>query len=624
MVRLYDSAIGNIINTRPKRFRGRLSRVGVFPYVINGRLYWQYRPADEVFSELSVQSLLDTSLTIGHPDRDDDPENCHGAIFAVDPKPEEGAIDGELMTLTDSAESLAKSGSPLSPMYDTLLREMSGTFEGQPYDLVQTNIRYTSMGFVGEARQGDEVKIFYQISKDSRFGGSTLAPAPTITVPDFPTIKLNPEISMNRTIILGNNPQSVPAGTASYQAAIGDSANGQVVTQQQPVAQAPAQQVPAQQQQQFTQQVAQPEQQQPVAAAQPVQQQVQEQSNQQPLQQQTLPQTTTAPAQQLGLQTNQPPLTAANPLATLPTSNAPALPGMTPSAAPVGGLPQPNQILDSASLPPLQGTQHTQQQTYSVQQPVAQAPVQQYQQVAPQQPVVQAPVAAAQPVQQQQQQQPAITVAQPAPAQQQQQQQQPAAPAPLQVAPAAQPPVAAASTPAPQATVQQPAAAEQSTVAVTNSAGGVNVDRNFLDTAMEVAQRASSSGMMALNDAIQAAMSNLEALQRQILASNSVQLADGYDVRTAYAVFSQSNPIRQGDSSTAIATAPQQLGSVAPPPVRLISSQPQVQPVAALPIVAPQTTPSYVPTPTHPMHSQQPVATAPAARTPMVTFEMIE
>lgn len=166
MTILFDSAIGNVINTKPKRFRALASRPGVFPYLMGGKLLWQYRPEEEVYDQLSIDSLLDATITIGHPDNDLDPTETHGAIFDVEVVNDEG-IYSDFLVLTDSALELAKNNSPVSPMYDVALREESGEYNGQRYDLIQSGIRYRSLGLVNKARQGDSVKVFLQLSKDS-------------------------------------------------------------------------------------------------------------------------------------------------------------------------------------------------------------------------------------------------------------------------------------------------------------------------------------------------------------------------------------------------------------------------------------------------------------------------
>jgi Uncharacterized protein conserved in bacteria (DUF2213) len=170
-MRLFDSVQvrRNVVSTRPKRFRGEMSRVGVFPYLINGEVIWQYRPEDEVFDPNSVESLLDAVMTIDHPESDDDTalEMIHGSVINVFPNRETLALDGDFLLVTKESDRLAKQGSPLSPMYDADIVEDRGSYMGKPFSHVQKNIRYTSLGLVSEARQGNTVKVFYQLSKDS-------------------------------------------------------------------------------------------------------------------------------------------------------------------------------------------------------------------------------------------------------------------------------------------------------------------------------------------------------------------------------------------------------------------------------------------------------------------------
>lgn len=169
-MRLFDSAIGKTITTKPKRFRALASRCGVFPYLINGALVWQYRPEDEVFNQDSIDSLLDIPITIGHPDNDEELSESHGTIYnselVINNEGDESGIYTDFLVFTDEARSLSSSGVPTSPMYDTVLVEKQGDFGGQVYDFIQTNIRYSSLGLVSKARQ-EKTKVYYQISKDS-------------------------------------------------------------------------------------------------------------------------------------------------------------------------------------------------------------------------------------------------------------------------------------------------------------------------------------------------------------------------------------------------------------------------------------------------------------------------
>jgi hypothetical protein len=136
--------------------------------VIDGKVIWQYRPEDEVFDDASVESLLDAVITIGHPEGDDSDLNViHGSVYDVRRDNESLALESDFLVVTEASNWLAKSGSPLSPMYDADVIEQSGLYKDQPFDWVQRNIRYSSVGLVDRARQGDAVRVFYQLSRDS-------------------------------------------------------------------------------------------------------------------------------------------------------------------------------------------------------------------------------------------------------------------------------------------------------------------------------------------------------------------------------------------------------------------------------------------------------------------------
>lgn len=190
LMKLFDSAIGKTVTTKPKRFRALASRCGVFPYLINGNLVWQYRPEEEVFNQDSIDSLLDANITIGHPEDDEDLSESHGTIYnseSINNDENESGVYADFVVFTDEARDLSSNGIPVSPMYDTLLIEKQGDFDGKPYNFIQTNIRYSSLGLVSKARQ-ETTKVFYQISKDSG-----------LLIPDKSLLEI-PVISCNESI----------------------------------------------------------------------------------------------------------------------------------------------------------------------------------------------------------------------------------------------------------------------------------------------------------------------------------------------------------------------------------------------------------------------------------------
>lgn len=169
-MRLYDSAIGKTVTTRPKRFRALSSRVGVFPYLINDKLVWQYRPEEEVFNDESIESFLDAVITIGHPENDDDLSESHGSVYDVESITEENediepGLYCDFLVFTDEAYKLASSGVDVSPSYNAVLYDSPGEYNGKKYDLIQKNIRYKSLGLVKSGRQ-EKTKVYFQLSKD--------------------------------------------------------------------------------------------------------------------------------------------------------------------------------------------------------------------------------------------------------------------------------------------------------------------------------------------------------------------------------------------------------------------------------------------------------------------------
>lgn len=201
-MRLFDSAIGKTISTRPKRFRALSSRVGVFPYLINGKLLWQYRPEEEVYSDESIESFLDASITLGHPDDDTDLVNQHGTVYnsELDIDSDEPGIYCDFVVFTDESRELASSGIPVSPMYESLVLDKPGEYNGIKYDLTQTKIRYRSLGLVSDARQ-EKTKVYFQLSKD----GNIYVNKNIIEVPNVKTkiapLQLDVELNIKPTEI---------------------------------------------------------------------------------------------------------------------------------------------------------------------------------------------------------------------------------------------------------------------------------------------------------------------------------------------------------------------------------------------------------------------------------------
>lgn len=191
-MKLFDSLSSSTIQIRPKRYRALASRIGIFPYMINGKLQWLYRPEEEVFNPDSVDSFLDAMITIGHPYPQESLSDQQGMIYSVDVIRDstdiENGIYCDYVTFTEEADTLSKSGSPTSPMYDAVIKDSTGEFNGKRYDYIQTDIVYSSLGLVNNARQ-EKTKVYYQLSKDHSINNDLLS-SESVNVIEIPVIDM--------------------------------------------------------------------------------------------------------------------------------------------------------------------------------------------------------------------------------------------------------------------------------------------------------------------------------------------------------------------------------------------------------------------------------------------------
>lgn len=154
----------------PGALRAVLTRVGVFPYVIatpeGDTVIREYRPAREVFAQASLDSLRAAPLVEGHPAFID---GANWAALAKGHIGDDVAPDGEFVRAT----AHVKDGNTLARVVNGDLVELScgytadlvaesGTYDGQPYDAVQTNIRYNHVGLGPKdwGRAGNDVRVF--------------------------------------------------------------------------------------------------------------------------------------------------------------------------------------------------------------------------------------------------------------------------------------------------------------------------------------------------------------------------------------------------------------------------------------------------------------------------------
>lgn len=155
-----------------------LSRTGIFTYqkiAPDGtiEIVRQLRTSEEVFDPESLSSLAGLPLTNTHPEELISPENASDFIVGMSsdkPKkilaPVQNGDEEEFiqqrLTIFDSdtiSEIKSKEKREISLGYSCHLEDSPGTYKGQPYDVIQRNIRMNHVSLVRKARGGRNCKV---------------------------------------------------------------------------------------------------------------------------------------------------------------------------------------------------------------------------------------------------------------------------------------------------------------------------------------------------------------------------------------------------------------------------------------------------------------------------------
>lgn len=151
-----------------------VTRVGIFVYRQDDGTEWrEFRPPEEVFKPESIESLKGVPATNEHPDFGLlDSENAAEVMvgFTSDQVERKDDFLTTYMTLTEKstiAEVEGRKKSEISAGYLVDVIPKKGTWRGERYDAIQTNIRYNHVAVVKRGRAGSEVRIHLD-SKDQR------------------------------------------------------------------------------------------------------------------------------------------------------------------------------------------------------------------------------------------------------------------------------------------------------------------------------------------------------------------------------------------------------------------------------------------------------------------------
>lgn len=218
-VRRYDTAgiEASSVERTPQgglRIPARLTRTGVLEYrLTDGTMRREYRPADEVFRDYSMRTLEDAPVTHLHPLEGRITVDNHSLLSKGHVR--DIRADGDFVVATVVAQDSVVVGLveqrslvELSCGYDADLDATPGvTPDGDPYDVVQRNIRYNHVALLpeGHGRAGPDVRL--------RLDAAGHQLPPNLTEETMAVTKTNPTTTETRNDAAGDPAGEVPALT---------------------------------------------------------------------------------------------------------------------------------------------------------------------------------------------------------------------------------------------------------------------------------------------------------------------------------------------------------------------------------------------------------------------------
>ena len=144
---------------------------GIFEYQKeDGSIRRELRLPEDVFEKKSLQSYKGKPIIITHDAGEVDKENVHreqiGTIMS------EGYRDGDSVRceiIIHDTNALKRCGlKELSLGYSLDTEDVSGIWQGQPYDCIQKNIEINHLALVGEARAGETARLNIDSKDDDK------------------------------------------------------------------------------------------------------------------------------------------------------------------------------------------------------------------------------------------------------------------------------------------------------------------------------------------------------------------------------------------------------------------------------------------------------------------------
>lgn len=140
------------------------TRAGVFTYKTgDGKIIRELRPPEEVFKADSLQSLSGAPFTLRHPPEMITPKNVtkyqKGHVLENIRQDGDKVSCSVIISDADAIAAVENGMREVSCGYHADVFDEAGIFQGQPYDVVQRNIRYNHLAATDKGRAGPEVRI---------------------------------------------------------------------------------------------------------------------------------------------------------------------------------------------------------------------------------------------------------------------------------------------------------------------------------------------------------------------------------------------------------------------------------------------------------------------------------
>lgn len=140
------------------------TRAGVFNYKNgDGKIIRELRPPEEVFKADSLQSLSGAPFTLRHPPEMITPKNVSkyqkGHVLESIRQDGDKVACSVIISDADAIAAVEAGMREVSCGYHADIFDEAGVFQGQPYDVVQRNIRYNHLAATDKGRAGPEVRI---------------------------------------------------------------------------------------------------------------------------------------------------------------------------------------------------------------------------------------------------------------------------------------------------------------------------------------------------------------------------------------------------------------------------------------------------------------------------------